>query len=136
MWRAARFIGASLLFTGVVSCASPLVKSLALVTSSIMSVACSASPLIMSEVSLSMSVVCSAAYNFGASLLTEGIVVTKEAAISSFLGIYKFPIFSDETSKSSFLQKSLFPLLFLSQVVPKSLSRSSISCRFSNIETF
>jgi hypothetical protein len=44
----------------------------------------------MSEVSLSLSVVCSAAYNFGASLLTEGIVVTKEAATSKIIDISDF----------------------------------------------
>ena len=81
--RAATFIGASLLFMGVVSGVPPLVIGLALVTSSIMSEVSGASPLIMSVASLVMCVaygqtqfpVSGAAYNFGATLLTKGIVL-------------------------------------------------------------
>ncbi len=88
--RAATFIGASLLFMSVVSCESPLVIGLALVTSSIMSVVSGASPLIMSVVSLVMCVaygqtqfpVSCAAYNFGATLLTS--FSDLEAAIIKF----------------------------------------------------
>ena len=83
--RAATFIGASPLFMSVVSSASPLAMDLALDNSSIMSVVSGASPLIMSVVSLVMSVVSGAAYNFGGSLLTSTLDL--EAVIEVFLEI-------------------------------------------------
>ena len=100
--RAATFIGASLLSMSVVCCVPPLVTGLALVTSSlIMSAAHGASPLVMSVVSLVMCVaygqtqfpVSGAAYNFGASLFTKGIVLStlliKGIVLSKEAGILK-----------------------------------------------